>query len=531
MAKKESPGRGSPRQRDQQVNGPEPEGLESQPENVLNVYNDVPIGLCYLDLDLRYVQVNEWLAALNGLSVSEHLGRTIGDVLPDVAQGVEEQLRRVITVGEPIMAGTVEAETPAYPGIMRTFEHNFYPVRSLDGTVVGVSCTVQDITEREAAKKELEKYRSMVTASSDLMVYVDSTYTYRAVNKAYCDEHRRTEEEILGHTVAEVFGETIFKTMLKPHLDRCLSGEQVSFEFWWNSPRGGRRHIEARYDPYLGADGSVSGVLVDARDTTSRKKIEEQHERSLAALEVANRELELFSASLAHDLRNPLLIVTNFTAHLQEELGTLPDEQLKDDLQRIQAAGRHMMHILEDLRDLADVTRGEISREKVDFSVLGREIIDDLSALVPERDVKFDVQAGITAVGDKTLLKILLTNLLQNAWKYTGPNKDARIELGVDEDESEGPIYYIRDNGIGFDKSECEIIFQAFERLHTKGEFPGSGLGLATVERIVRRHGGRVWAEGVPEKGAVFRFTLAPPPKDRRRGKRSRENASRGDSP
>ena len=156
--------------------------------------------------------------------------------------------------------------------------------------------------------------------------------------------------------------------------------------------------------------------------------------------------------------------------------------------------------------------------------------IDDLSALVPERDVKFEVQAGITAVGDKTLLKILLTNLLQNAWKYTGPSKDARIELGVDEDENEGPIYYVRDNGIGFDKSECEIIFQAFERLHTRGEFPGSGLGLAIVERIVRRHGGRVWAEGVPEKEAVFRFTLAPPPKDRRRGQRSREYASRKDA-
>ena len=148
--------------------------------------------------------------------------------------------------------------------------------------------------------------------------------------------------------------------------------------------------------------------------------------------------------------------------------------------------------------------------------------MDDLSALVPDRDVTLEAEPGITAVGDQTLLRILLSNLLQNAWKYTRPSDDARIELGVEEHESDGPIYYVRANGIGFEPASREIIFRAFERLHTQGEFPGSGLGLATVERIVRRHGGRVWAEGAPGKGAIFRFTLAPPATDRREGGRHR---------
>ncbi len=140
---------------------------------------------------------------------------------------------------------------------------------------------------------------------------------------------------------------------------------------------------------------------------------------------------------------------------------------------------------------------------------MGQDIIDDLRALVPDRDVRFEAEAGIKALGDKTLLKILLTNLLQNAWKYTGPREDAWIELGVVEVEDDVPIYHVRDNGIGFDNADREIIFQVFERLHSRTKFAGSGLGLATVERIVRRHGGRVWAEGVPGEGAVFRFTLA----------------------
>ena len=247
---------------------------------------------------------------------------------------------------------------------------------NMDAVASGLNMLSEELQAKVVEKSELEetvralqRYRSMATASSDLMVLVDPTYTYRAVNQAYCNEFQRTEEEVLGHTVAEVVGEKTFETTLKPYLDRCLSGEQVAFERWWDSPSGGRRHVEARYDPFLEADGAVSGVAVSVRDTTDRKRTEEEHERSVAALEAANLELELFSASLAHDLRNPLLVVTNFSAHLAEELGDSLDQRLKGDLERIRAAGRHMMYTLDDLRDLADVTRGEISRDEVDLSL------------------------------------------------------------------------------------------------------------------------------------------------------------------
>ena len=396
------------------VQGPKPKSLEPYAGIPSSLSDNPQIGLCYFGLDLRCVHINERLAAINGLAVKEHLGQTVGDVLPDVARGVEEQLRQVITTGEPVEAETVEAQTPARPGIMRTFQHNFYPVRSPDGTVVGVSCAVQDVTKRGAAVEEV-------------------------------------------------------------------------------------------------------------RDTTDRWQIEEQLVQSVAALEMANQELvEAFSDALTHGLRSPLLIVTNFSQRLRETLGDSLGKQEADDLERIRAAGRYMMHIIDDLRDLGDVNRVEISREEVDFSTMGQDIIDDLRALEPNRAVAFEVEAGIKVFGDKTLLRILLTNLLQNAWKYIGPRENAWIELGVVEDEDHVPIYHVRDNGIGFDNADSEIIFRVFERLHSRTEFAGSGLGLAAVERIVRRHGGEVWADGLLGEGAVFRFTLgssgtASPEGERRR--------------
>ena len=190
-----------------------------------------------------------------------------------------------------------------------------------------------------------------------------------------------------------------------------------------------------------------------------RKQIE-QLVQSVAALEVANRELiEALSDALTHDLRSPLLIVTNFGQQLRETLGDSLSEQAADDLERILDAGRHMMHIIDDLRDLNDVMGSRSVEKKSTFPRWGE---------------------------------------IEDAW----------IELGVVEDEDDVPIYHVRDNGIGFDNADSQIIFQVFERLHSRTEFSGSGLGLATVERIVRRHGGVVWADGVLGEGAVFRFTL-----------------------
>ncbi len=350
----------------------------------------------------------------------------------------------------------------------------------------------------------------LVAANSGLMVLVDSTYTHRGANQAYCDAHQRTRDEILGHTVAEAFGEEAFETT-QPHFERCLAGEQVTFEYWWNSPRRGRRHVDALYLPVVETDGSVAGVSVDVRDTTDQWLTRQKLDQVAVSLHVTTQEMEKLSDVLAHGLKTPLLTVTNFCHHLRESLGDSLDEDQADQLQRIWAAGRHMTHVVQDLGDLADVNRRELRREEVNLSRLARGIMNDLSAHVPDRNVRFEAQPGITAFGDKALLKILSTNLLQNAWKYTAHSAHPRVELGVVEEESGLRTYHVRDNGIGFDNSKHEVIFRASERLHTTAEFTGTGIGLSTVDRIVSRHGGQVWAEARRGEGATFRFTLESP--------------------
>jgi light-regulated signal transduction histidine kinase (bacteriophytochrome) len=204
-------------------------------------------------------------------------------------------------------------------------------------------------------------------------------------------------------------------------------------------------------------------------------------EKAITALEAANSDLGAFSDVLAHDLKTPLLTVTNFSHYLRESIGASLNEEDADYLERIQVAGRLMMHLIDDLRNLADVKGAEISRSEIDLSALGREIMDDLIALAPDRDVRFEAAPEIRTNADKTLVRILLTNLLQNAWKYSGRSDDPWIELGVAEDDGDVPVYHVRDNGIGFDNADNQEIFQAFKRLHTKEEFEGTGLGPSSA--------------------------------------------------
>ena len=365
--------------------------------------------------------------------------------------------------------------------------------------------------EVDQALEESEgRFRAVLQAATDAIVGADGDGEITFFNPAAEATFGYRSDDVLRKPLWHLMPER-YRDAHRKGLERyTLTGEAhvmgKTVELWGRRKDGTEFPLELSLSTWETTEGSFyTGII---RDITQRKQAEEQLEHSVAALEVANRELEAFSNSLAHDLRSPLLIVTNFSHQLHESLGDSLREQDAGDLQRILDAGRHMVHIVDDLRDLADVNRAEIDRVEVDLSTMGQDIIDDLRALIPDRDVAFEAEAGIKALRDKTLLRILLTNLLQNAWKYTGYTEDARIELGIAEDEEDVSVYHVRDNGIGFDNADNEVIFQAFERLHTRSEFAGSGLGLATVERIVRRHGGRVWGEGIPGEGAVFRFTL-----------------------
>ena len=346
--------------------------------NLEGLYQYAPVGLCYLDTDLRYVYVNDWLAKINGLTVQQHIGQLIGDILPGVAAGVESELRGVIRTGNPVLRGKAHVETAAHPGSKRHYEHNYLPDASDDGTIVGVISVVQDVTERTEAEG------AAVRLNADL----------------------------------EVFGHLLF-----------------------------------------------------------------------------------------HDLRGPIVTISNYSSTLPQNIGGDLDQEHRRYLDGIISATKGMAGIVDGLRDLILVgTEG--LRQEVDLSLLAREIITELRVLEPDRAVEFGADEGLITEGDPGHMRLLLVNLLGNAWKFTAERDPASIQFGAERGQDDRLVYYVRDNGVGFDSARSEGLFKAFQRLHSAQEFKGTGLGLTTVQRVVRKYDGEVWGEGAEGKGATFRFTL-----------------------
>ncbi len=238
-----------------------------------------------------------------------------------------------------------------------------------------------------------------------------------------------------------------------------------------------------------------------------RKRAERSLQTSNIALASTNAELEAFSYSVAHDLRAPLRAMDGFSKMLADDYPDDLDDQGKHYVHRVRAAAQRMGELIDNLLGLSQVTRREMNRTTVDLSSVAQSVAADLREMDGERKVDFAIKPGLTARGDPHLLRILLENLFGNAWKFTGHHPKAKIELGSSQDNGV-PAFFVRDDGAGFDMAYADRLFGAFKRLHPEEEFEGTGIGLATVQRIARRHGGRVWAEGKPQQGATFYFTL-----------------------
>ncbi|MHB1300356.1 MAG: sensor histidine kinase [Burkholderiales bacterium] len=245
----------------------------------------------------------------------------------------------------------------------------------------------------------------------------------------------------------------------------------------------------------------------DAQIRMHRDHLEEMVKQRTQALEAANRELEAFSYSVSHDLRAPLRAIDGFSLALVEDYGDKLDDAAKGYLQRVRGGAQKMGGLIDDMLQLSRVTRAELHYAVVDLSAMAEQIVLGLGTQDPRREVQVSIAPGLVVSGDAGLLGIMLQNLLGNAWKFTKGKREARIEFDSRMEHGER-IFFIRDNGAGFDMRYVSKLFGAFQRLHTEDEFPGTGIGLATVQRIINRHGGRVWAEGEVGVGACFYFVL-----------------------
>jgi PAS domain S-box-containing protein len=351
-------------------------------------------------------------------------------------------------------------------------------------------------------KKAEERFRILLESAPDAMVIVGQDGRVALVNA-------RTEE-LFGFVRSELVGREV--DILLPERfrekdplrsagylrDPSAHPGSSSFELVGRRKDGTEFPIEITQSPLETEDGALVSSAI--RDITERKRIE-------MALETSNRELEAFSYSVAHDLRAPLRGINGFSSALLEDCADKLDEEGRDYLRRIGAGSERMGLLIDALLALSRVSRMELQRETVNLSRIAEAAIKQLRMSQPDRIVEFVSQEDVIAEGDPALLRAVFDNLLGNAWKFTGGREVAEIAFGTTEKDG-AVVYYVKDNGAGFDMAYAAKLFIPFQRLHQASEFAGTGIGLATVQRIARRHGGEIWAEGIVGRGATFYFTL-----------------------
>ena len=274
---------------------------------------------------------------------------------------------------------------------------------------------------------------------------------------------------------------------------------------------------EARREDEIGKLVAAFNLMLDTIDEQNRalmqakNQLEEQVSERTAELRNINRELEAFTYSVSHDLRSPLRSVEGFSTALKEDYASQLDASGKDYVDRIRSASQHMTRLIDSLLYLSRVSTQDLTRQAVDLVPIASEIVDRLARQYPTRTVNFICPRTLLAYGDKALMAIVLENLLSNAWKYSEKVPQPNVELGVVSRNGE-QVYFVRDNGVGFDMKYAERLFGPFQRLHRSEDFEGLGIGLATAARVIHRHGGEIWAESLPGAGAVFYFTLGTRP-------------------
>jgi signal transduction histidine kinase len=289
---------------------------------------------------------------------------------------------------------------------------------------------------------------------------------------------------------------------------RAMRGEKVRGMHMLVARSDGTDEIvSASAATFLDAAGNIGGVVATFSDIAPLVHAEQEAQQRAIEAEALNRELEAFAYSVSHDLRAPLRAIDGFSQAVLEDYGGKLDATGETYLQRIRAGSQRMGQLIDDLLKLSRASREPLRPVTVNLSALADEIVAGLRNADPAREVEVRIQPGVTARGDKQLLNIVLVNFLNNAWKFTGEADRAIIEFGTTKQDEE-VVYYVRDNGAGFDMTYADKLFAPFQRLHSLQEFPGNGVGLATVLRVLNRHGGRAWAEGQVGQGATFYFTL-----------------------
>jgi PAS domain S-box-containing protein len=373
----------------------------------------------------------------------------------------------------------------------------------------------EHIATNEKLAARTAEFEAIIDSMSDAVIYTDSQRRIRLVNRAMTAMFGYTQEELNGKSCNLLYDDKRdFERMGELLYRPLLGNNRLSYEVRYRCKDGATFLGESRSSQIRDAKGSSIGYIGIHRDITERRKAEEKLaklnedlNRQNAKLAALNKELEAFSFAVSHDLRAPLRHIEGFIRILAEDHAEKLDETGRDHIRRVQAGAEKMKNLIDALLRLSRLTRGELNLSKVYLSTLGKTLANEITKTRPERRVEFVIAEDISAMGDHNMLRVLIDNLIGNAWKFTEKRSDARIEFGATRVDGKD-VYFVKDNGAGFDMKFSEKMFMPFQRLHSESEFPGLGIGLSIVQRIVQRHGGRIWAEGEVGKGAAFYFTL-----------------------
>jgi PAS domain S-box-containing protein len=494
--------------------------LRESEENFRMLFATEPDALMVFYPDtLEFIEVNEAAIKLYGYTREEFLKIKLSDITAEL-----EQTRRAVR--------------EAAEGRLKKIEIRYH--RKKDGSKFPVEVSasrfttrgrsvlygaIRDITQRlqveEALRESEEKlrekeqqYRTLAESSLDFIYILDLDGTIRYVNQAGADVFRAKPHQMINQRQEEFFP----PDQVARHLAALRQVRETKRNRISEDLLPGGVWVDARLVPVFNPEGEVTQVLGISRDITGRKQIEAELQKYREQLEVLvrerttnlesiNKDLEAFSYSVSHDLRAPLQVIFEYSQELLEESREpLPGEAQRS-IQRIFQASQRMRELIEDLLNLSRITQADIKKEPADLSAMAVQTVMELRHQAPARVVSFDIAPGVIVQGDGRMLRIVMENLLGNAWKFTGHHPQARIEFGLAVRDGQ-TVYFVRDDGAGFNMEYAGKLFHPFKRLHSPAEFKGSGIGLVTVQRVIERHGGKVWAEGVVEKGATFYFTL-----------------------
>ncbi|MEN6383048.1 MAG: ATP-binding protein, partial [Rectinema sp.] len=349
----------------------------------------------------------------------------------------------------------------------------------------------------EQLRKSEEKYKALVDhALVGIGIHQNAQMVY--ANKQFASMLRFSEEEIIGLPILQLIHPDERELIMSRAYDR-YSGKEVIDTYEMRMVRKDGSFMPAFISNTAIEYNGARATLITVVDTTETKLRKE--------LEQVNQELERFTYSVSHDLRAPLRSIEGFSRALKEDYEDRLDREGQDYLQRIRAACQRMAAMIDAILQLSRIGRYEMHKEKVNLSAIAQDIASDLETTSPVRMVEFSIAEAVFAAGDPMLLRMVLENLIGNAWKFTQEHELGRIEFGVMQQNSKR-IYYVRDNGLGFDMKYATKIFDPFQRLDNAKAFSGTGIGLASVKRIIHRHGGEIWAESAVGKGSTFYFTL-----------------------